>query len=96
MKFMVHWSIDQDKWLPILEQWASMSDAERADAGPEVSIIGRWHDTGGRTGVLIAETSSVAALYTYLGKWNPHMDVEVTPVLDDAESAAVARAVIGG
>jgi hypothetical protein len=92
---MTTWSIDQDKWLPILEMWGSMSAEERADAGPGVSIIGRWHDTAGRKGVAIFEAADLAALNTYLGQWNPHMDMEVAPVLDDEESAAVARSLTG-
>lgn len=96
MKFMVSWSVDQDKWLSVLEQWGSMTAEEHADAGPGVSIIGRWHDTGGRTGVAIVEASDASALSTYLGRWNPHMDMDVTPVLDDEEAAVVARALTSG
>ncbi len=25
MKFMINWSIDEDKWLPVLKKWVSMS-----------------------------------------------------------------------
>ncbi len=93
MKFMVHWSIDQDKWMPILELWGSLSAEERADAGEGATILGRWHDTGGRTGVAIIEADDLSALHLYLSQWNPHMDMDITPVLDDEESAALARAV---
>ena len=57
VKFMVSWSIDQDKWLPILDKWASMTPEERADAGEGVTIVGRWHDLNSRTGVAILEAS---------------------------------------
>ena len=96
MKFMVNWSIDQDKWIPILDMWSSMSAEERADAGEGVRIIGRWHDLGGRTGVAILEAEDTAAVHVYLGQWNPHMDIDVTPVLDDEESAKAARAMVQG
>lgn len=92
MRFMVHWSIDQDKWMGVLELWGSMTPDERMDAGEGVNILGRWHDVAGRTGVAIIETDDLSALSLYLGQWNPHMDIDVTPVLDDEESAAVARA----
>ena len=91
---MVHWSIDQDKWIPMLEAWSSMTPEERADAGEGVTIIGRWHDLGARTGVLIVETNDAAALSVYLGQWNPHMDIDVSPVQDDEESAATAKAML--
>ena len=93
MKFMVSWSIDQDKWLPMLEAWGSMTAEQRADAGPEVSVIGRWHDMVGRQGVAVFEATDLAALNRYICQWNPHMDEDITPVLDDEESAAVAREV---
>jgi Protein of unknown function (DUF3303) len=94
MKFMVSWSIDQDKWLPIQKKWSSMKPKQRADVGKGVKMIGRWHDTAGRQGVAIFETTDLAALNRYLGQWNPFMDMDVVPVLDDEESAAVARSVI--
>jgi hypothetical protein len=93
MKFMVRWGVDQDQWLPVLKKWGSMTAKQRADGGKGVKIIGRWHDQGGRQGVAIFEAADLAALFRYLGQWNPHMDVEVTPVLDDEESAAVARSI---
>ncbi len=94
MKFMVSWSVDQDKWLPILKKWASMTPEERADGGEGVKIIGRWHDTASRTGVAICEATDLMALHRYLGQWNPSMDMEVAPVLDDEETAALAQALI--
>ena len=91
MKFMVSWSIDQDKWLPVLKQWGSMTPQERANVGEGVKMIGRWHDTAGRQGVGIFETTDLAALYLYIGQWNPVMDIDIAPVLDDEETAEVAR-----
>jgi hypothetical protein len=29
MKFMGKWTIDQDKWLPVLKQWSSMTPQQR-------------------------------------------------------------------
>jgi len=34
------------------------------------------------------------ALHRYLGQWNPSMDMEVAPVLDDEETAALAQALV--
>ena len=53
MKFMGKWTIQQDKWLPILKQWASMTPEQRADAGPGVKILGRWHDFASRSGMIV-------------------------------------------
>jgi hypothetical protein len=94
MKFMVHWSIDQENWLPIMKKWGSMTAAERADAGDGVKIVGRWHDTASRTGVAIVETNDAPALQRYLGRWNPSMDLDIAPVLDDEETATLAQALV--
>ena len=91
MKFMGKWTIDQDKWLPVLKQWSSMTPQQRADAGPGVKILGRWHDFASRSGVIVMESDDIAAVQRYVGRWNPHMDIELTPVLDDEESAAGAK-----
>jgi hypothetical protein len=59
MKFMATWSIPQDKWLPVLKKWVSMSPQERTNAGEGVRIVGRWFDTAARTGVGIFEPSDL-------------------------------------
>jgi hypothetical protein len=41
MKFMVSWSIEQDKWMPVLKKWSSMTAKDRADVGQGVKMIGR-------------------------------------------------------
>jgi hypothetical protein len=94
MKFMVNWSIDQDKWLPVLKKWSAMTPKQRADVGNGVKMIGRWHDTGGRQGVGIFEATDLTALNRYLGQWNPFMEMDVVPVLDDEESAALAKSLV--
>jgi hypothetical protein len=94
MKFMVSWDIDQDQWLPILKKWSGMTPKQRADVGKGVKMIGRWHDTAGRQGVAIFEAADLTALNRYLGQWNPFMNMDVVPVLDDEESAALAKALV--
>ena len=94
MKFMVQWSIDQENWLPIMKKWSGMTPEERASAGEGVKIIGRWHDTAARGGVAIFEADDMMALQRYLGQWNPALDLDCTPVLDDEESAALGQALV--
>jgi hypothetical protein len=96
MKFMVSWSIDQDKWFPVLQQWDSMTPEQRADAGEGVTIIGRWHEMTSRTGVAIVESSDASAVHRYLCQWNPHMDMDIAPVLDDEECSAAVKTILAG
>jgi hypothetical protein len=74
--------------------WSGLTPAERADTGAGVTLIGRWHNSAEYTGVAIFETSDASALFRYLGRWNPVMDLEVSPVVDDEESAAIGKQVI--
>ena len=94
MVFMVRWSIDPDKWHTILRIWGSMTPAQRADVGAGVKLVGRWHDSNGRTGVGILESSDTVALSRYLNQWNALCHLEVTPVVSDDESAVLAKEVI--
>ena len=94
MKFMVNWSMNHEGWLPILEVFSSMTPEQRADVGDGVKMIGRWHDTASRTGVAIMEATDLTALHRYLNQWNPFLDIDVAPVLDDEETAALAKGVL--
>ena len=94
MKFLASWSIPEDKWLPVCKRWGSMSAQERANAGDGVRIIGRWHHMTARTGVVILQAEDLAAVQRYVGQWNAHLDAELVPVLDDEQSAAVARQIV--
>jgi len=95
MKFMVNWEVHPDKRREITELWVSMTPEQRADAGTGVKMIGRWHNEVEMTGVAIVESDSCAALSTYLLQWNSFMDMDIAPVLDDEESAAVGKAALG-
>jgi hypothetical protein len=64
-----------------------MTPQQRADAGPGVKILGRWHDFASRSGVIVMESSDIAAVQRYVGRWNPYVDIELCPVLDDEEAA---------
>ena len=94
MKFKVEWSMGCEGYLDILNIFSSMTPEQRADVGDGVTMIGRWHDTNSRSGVAIMETTDLAALNRYLGQWNPYMDLDVSPVLDDEETAALAKDVL--
>jgi hypothetical protein len=45
-------------------------------------------------GVLIVESNDLAAVHRYIGQWNPYMDIDLTPVVEDEESAAISRQII--
>jgi len=94
MKFMINWDVHPDKRVEVMQTWAGMTAEQRADLGPGLRMIGRWHNLAEYTGVLIVEANDAMALSTYLGQWNPYMDLDVAPVLDDEETAAAGRTLL--
>ena len=71
-----------------------MSPQERADVGDGVKLIGRWHDLAGRRGVGIWESNDLSAAARFMGRWNPLMDMEITPVVDDDKSAVICGQIV--
>jgi len=94
VKFLVTWKIPEGNWINILDTFSSLSPDERSDAGEGVIIEGRWHDLADKSGVAVMESDDIEAVFAYLGRWNPHMEVTVRPVLEDAEAAAVGRTIV--
>ncbi|MGD8377476.1 MAG: DUF3303 family protein [Acidobacteriota bacterium] len=92
MKFLITWQVHEDQRHEVLRTFAGMSEADdRADMGGKVKLIGRWHDLATFSGVAIAECDDAAALFDWAMNWNAAMDIDVTPVLDDAEARALGQ-----
>ena len=76
-----------------LTGFSQMSDADDlADLGEGVKLIGRWHDVASFTGVAVVESDSASAVGSWALNWAGVCDLSVTPVLDDKETRAMARA----
>jgi hypothetical protein len=83
-----------DAWRERMRKWAGAIPAtlrprhfrepeERANEFPEGGrLLGRWHDMAGRTGILIIESNDLATVHRWLGRWNPYLDVDLTPVVE--------------
>jgi hypothetical protein len=94
MKFMVTWEVHQDKRVDVLRTWVALGRKGRANVGKGVKLIGRWHNSAEYNGVAILDAGDIKDLYRYLAKWNTVMDLTVSPVVDDEESARLGRAVL--
>lgn len=93
MKFLISWRVHEDKRHEVLQGFSAMTpEDDRADAGENIKVIGRWHDLVGFTGVAICETDDPSGVANWILNWNHVIDCEVTPVLDDAETRALGRA----
>lgn len=92
MKFMVTWSIPQEKRHDALKTFSQMTAADdRADMGSKIKLIGRWHDLVGFTGAAVFETDDPQAIASWILNWNNIINAVATPVLDDEECRAVGR-----
>ena len=94
MKFMVTWRCLSDKRVDMWKLWSSLTPAQRADVGPDLKLIGRWHSPVDISGVAIVEATDAVALNRYTCRFAPAMDLECTPVLDDEESTVLVSQVL--
>ena len=92
MKLMAYWKIHQDNRQDVFSSFAAMElDEYQSQQGPNVKIIGRWHDVINGTGVAICETDDLDALAQWLMPYQAICDFEIVPVLDDEEAHSTAR-----
>ena len=93
MKLMITWEIHPDKRQDVFAAFAAMDLADyQAQQGPNVKVLGRWHDVMNGRGFGLCETNDEAALSSWLMKWHAAVDFEVFVVHDDAEAHALAKA----
>ena len=90
MKVLITWQLHEGKFAEILSHFSHMTaEEEQALMGDNMKLIGRWHDLVRGTGAAVYETDSVEAVSAYSLHWNSHMDLDISIVLDDAETKAV-------
>ena len=90
MKFMITWQFHPGKLADGLAHFSQMTtEQDRQDHGPNIKLIGRWHDLARGRGVAICESESVEAVSNWALNWNSILDVEVAPVLDDEETRSL-------
>lgn len=92
MKFMITWQMHPGRLQDTLAKFAHMTPEEdQALMGDGVKFIGRWHDPTRGRGVMIFESDSAEAVAKYALNWNGVMDLDISPVLDDAETRALGK-----
>lgn len=92
MKVMITWKLHPATRHETLAKFTAMTPEQEAELmGPDVRIIGRWHDLIGGTGVSLLEVANAEAVSRYSVAWNRTMDLQQAIVLDDEETRAVGR-----
>jgi hypothetical protein len=85
MLYAATWTIHADKRSDCTTYFASMSEeALAAETGPDVKLLGRWHNPADGSGYFVCEAKSVTALHEWLWKWSEDfVTVKVGPILND-------------
>ena len=93
MLFQINWTIFPDKRQQCFTVFSAMTPVDdEVDSGPNVNIIGRWHNMGRASGTCICESSSHEHVLRFITNWSTMCDIEVIPVVEDAS----ARAMLSG
>lgn len=53
------------------------------------TMIGRWHCAQGLKGFVLAESSDVEAIASWIQQWTDLLSFEITPVVDDEQMMRV-------
>ena len=90
MKFMVTWKIPTGCYKAAVERFLSTGAPNPAG----LKTIGRWHAPGSACGwhVVEGDATGVAELEAV---WGDLLEVQITPVVDDAEAASSLARVHG-
>ena len=92
MKFLLTWKIHEDKRMDALQVFSQMTaEDDRAEMGPEIQMVGRWHNLANFTGAAVVESNNAAAVSAWALNWAPICNIDIVPVLDDEETRAVGQ-----
>ncbi len=85
MKFMLTWMFDPAVHDAVVKRF--LDGKETMPKG--MKLAGRWHTSG--QGWALVESDDLLTVYRFLRQWEDTIRFVVTPVMDDAETAAVLQ-----
>jgi Domain of unknown function (DUF3303) len=89
MKFMITWKVPPANYKDAVARF--LKTGGPVPAG--LKMLGRWHTTDGRGFLLVEGTDT--ALAENFAQWADLLEIEVAPVLEDAEAGAVLSKAFG-
>ena len=90
MKYMMSWTIKPDCFKAAVARFLSTG----APLPEGMKLIGRWHAPGSTRGWLLVE-GTIEDAYEHASEWADLLEMQVTPVVEDAEAGAIAAKVHG-
>lgn len=88
MKFMAIWSVRPGCWPETAQRF--LSGKGQPPAG--VKLLGRWHKADLSGGCTLTETDDAAAAYAFAAEWADILDLQIHPVVEDAEAGPTLAA----
>jgi hypothetical protein len=91
MKFLASWTLPHgDTYRAAVARFLKGGGSPPAG----VKLIGRWHGANGK-GFAIAETDDAKALFEWMAQWFEFMEIETTPLVEDADAGSVLQSLYG-
>ena len=90
MKYMMSWTINPGFYKAAVARFL----ATGAPLPEGMKLIGRWHAPGSTCGWLLVE-GTIEDAYEHASEWADLLEMQVTPVVEDAEAGAIAAKVHG-
>jgi hypothetical protein len=91
MKYMVTWRTRPGSYKAALAQFLATGGAPPRG----FKTAGRWHVPGSVLGWHLLEGDDPAALAEHVAEWAELLDLEVNPVIEDAQAAQAAKNMLG-
>lgn len=91
MKIMVVWKTTPGKYKAALEEFLRAGGPVPAGA----KTLGRWHVPGSVLGWHLIEAADLTDVAEHVAQWADVLQIEVYPVIGDAEAGAAAKKAYG-
>ena len=90
MKFMITWKIPPASYKEAIARFL------KTGAPPPAGLktVGRWHTAGSTMGFHLVEGTE-AALMEHSAEWADLCELQIVPVVEDAEAGAIASKLFG-
>ena len=91
MKVMLVWRTVPGKYKTAVEQFLKTGGPVPEGA----KTVGRWHVPGSTLGWHLIEMNDLAAVAEHAAEWADVLEMEIYPVIEDAEAGEAAKKVYG-
>lgn len=91
MKIMVVWKTVPGNYKTALDQFLQAGGPVPAGA----KTVGRWHTPGSTLGWHLIEAADLTLVAEHVADWAELLEIDVYPVIEDAEAGAAAKKKFG-